>query len=264
MSEKGFLLFMFSSLTFRFITSIFTQRAYTKRILSEDYQSFLRKVFSVSANSNRHSAFEKFERRKTFFEKEFQSSGIDPNVKIIHVAGTKGKGSTVEYIASAIRNSYRVGVFTSPHLHTARERIKLNRNLISRFDFLQIGSAVWGDMQDKEWAVFFDYLLTMAIRYFGKMKVEYIVLETGIGGRFDSTNFVDKPSAVVITSISLDHQALLGDTVEEIAMQKAGIIKAGSNVFTPSSQLESVLKVISDQCQIVGAKLHIVPIERYC
>eukprot|EP01036_Dinobryon_divergens_P025195 gene25195-33719_t len=143
------------------------------------------------------------------------------------------------------------------------ERIKIGRNLISIFDFIRIGRETLSLFQTCEWRyVMFDKMLTAALTYFGESKVEYIVLETGIGGRFDSTNFFDHPAACVITSISLDHQALLGNTLEEIAWQKAGIIKPGADVFTVANQQESVIRIFRQECVKKNAKLHIVDANR--
>lgn len=179
------------------------------------------------------------------------------------MSGTKGKGSTVEYIASAFHGQgSKVGVFTSPHMHTARERIKIGRTLISKEDIVTLGQESLLEFKSKAWAVFFDYFLAMALKYFGKQSsLDCLILETGIGGRFDTTNFIDDPAAVVITSISLDHQSLLGETIEEIAWQKAGIIKRNSHVFTPASQLPGVLNVFRKQCEELQATLHIVTID---
>lgn len=139
-------------------------------------------------------------------------------VRFIHVAGSKGKGSTTEYIAAGLRSQgFRVGVFTSPHIHTARERIKIGKDLISKEDVVRLGSEVLEEMKGFEWLVFFDLFLSIAIKYFSERSLDYVILETGIGGRYDSTNFLDSPAACVITSISLDHQTLLGNTTEKIA-----------------------------------------------
>jgi folylpolyglutamate synthase/dihydrofolate synthase len=134
--------------------------------------------------------------------------------------------------------------------------------LLSREDIVRLGSQVINEMKDFSWTVFFDLFLAMAIKYFNEHNPDYVLLETGIGGRFDSTNFVDSPAACVITSISLDHQSMLGDTTEQIAWQKAGITKPGSAVFTASSQEAGVLAVFKRECEDKGACLHVVPVSR--
>jgi hypothetical protein len=120
--------------------------------------------------------------------------------KVIHVAGTKGKGSTCEYIAASLNAAgKKVGVFTSPHIHTARERIRIGRDLISMEDLTRVGQSSLSALSEKPWSVFFDIFLCAALFYFGENNVEYIILECGIGGRYDSTNFVDSPAACIIT-----------------------------------------------------------------
>jgi dihydrofolate synthase/folylpolyglutamate synthase len=185
----------------------------------------LDKLFTIKQydvkQSTRHTDL-LFNLRKKFlnqvFGNSFTTSKRAANCKIIHVAGTKGKGSTVEYIsAGLIGDKKNVGIFSSPHLHTARERIKHNRELISQSDMITSGTKALSLLEGLDWAVIFDQLLATSLVYFGMKDVDYIVLETGIGGRYDSTNFVDNPAACVITSISLDHQTILGDTIEEIA-----------------------------------------------
>lgn len=176
---------------------------------------------------------------------------------------TIGKGSTVAYLSSSISSAgHKVGVFTSPHLHTARERIKINGDLISKTAMTKYGTQAYELLADKSWVVFFDLLLATAILYFGNKEVDYILLETGIGGRYDSTNFLDYCDCAIITSISLDHQSFLGETVEKIAWQKAGIIKKNSIVFTPASQKSSVIQVLQKQCDELNAILNIIPADR--
>jgi dihydrofolate synthase/folylpolyglutamate synthase len=145
---------------------------------------------------------------------------------IVHVAGTNGKGSVVGKIAKALSFSgYRVGVFTSPHLYSIRERIAINEDKISEEDFTRYGEKIFSKMQELQLSMhFFEILTCMALEYFAKQRVDLVVLETGIGGLKDSTNFVT-PLLSVITSISEDHADLLGSSLEEIAFQKAGIIK---------------------------------------
>lgn len=235
--------------------------------VNNEYKDTLSKLFQVTNNPSRHrndkllSIDDIFLDRKKFFQSVFLSSFQNRNCpRVIHVAGTKGKGSTVEYIASGLRaNNNRVGVFTSPHLHTARERIKINKQLISKEDIVRLGCEALSVLESKSWTVFFDLFMYMAIRYFGEQNVDYIILETGIGGKYDSTNFLDNPVACVITNISLDHQAILGETLDLIALQKAGIMKRNCPVFTFAEQNEIVMKVFSSESERIGSILNIVP-----
>lgn len=238
--------------------------------IDSQYMTTLRNLFKFTFKApSRHSAtqlssIELFQLRKTFFLSNCFDNAVLKRAKIIHIAGTKGKGSTVEYISAGLRYSgeRRVGTFTSPHLHTARERIKVGTDLISKEDLIRFGEESLSLMAPISWSVFFDILVVLAMKYFREQKVDYIVMECGIGGRYDSTNFIDTSEVSVITSISLDHQALLGDTIEEIAWQKAGIIKRNGNVFTSEAQEASVLEVFKKQCKEMNATLHIVPVCR--
>lgn len=239
------------------------------KVLEKEYVSVLSRLFKPVKNSeSRHiitsqTTEDLFNARKKKIDELFQNNPFPSSCKVVHVAGTKGKGSTVEYISKGlIGNGRSVGVFTSPHMHTARERIRVGKSMISREDMVRYGEEALRCLNGFSWAVFFDLLLVAALKYFEDRKVEYMVLESGIGGRYDTTNFIGHPAACVITSISLDHQSLLGETVEEIAWQKAGIIKPNTHVFTPASQLPSVLKVFQEQCEIVKATLHVVPVDR--
>lgn len=198
--------------------------------------------------------------RQLFFRCLADRVGLTQHTKFIHVAGTKGKGSTCEYIAAGLRQSgASVGVFTSPHLHTARERIKIGKHLIPIPDFIRLTGVAYDELGSKCWVCFFDLFLCMALHHFGEHRVDYVVLETGIGGLFDSTNFLIAPCATVITNIGLDHQNILGNTIEEIAMQKAGIIKHGIPIFTPENQQPSVSDVIASTAMENNAPLHRVP-----
>ena len=233
--------------------------------LSSMYVSTLKRLFKATFKTpSRHSdsvqlsSLELFEARKSFYQKH---ATIRSKPQIIHIAGTKGKGSTVELIAAGLRShSSKVGIFTSPHLHTARERVKIGTQLISQNDLTRLGNEVLDCMSDISWVVFFDMFLLLAMRYFDEQDVKYVVLEAGIGGRYDSTNYIDTPAAAVITSISLDHQALLGDTIEQIAWQKAGIIKPHGHVFTSAAQNPIALEIIRQHCVDVHAYLHVVPV----
>jgi folylpolyglutamate synthase/dihydropteroate synthase len=237
---------------------------HVRQFAGSSYSDTLTELFNVTPKGQRNVDNDVTQARFSHFSSRFRSFGLQDRVKVIHVAGTKGKGSTVEYINSALTGcGYKVGVFTSPHLHTARERIKIGKQLINKDDFTKLAHISLADMKPLGWPVFFDFLLDVALQYFGQQQVDYVILETGIGGKYDSTNFVNAAAAAVITSISLDHQAILGDTVEEIAAQKAGIIKKHGHVFTSASQADGVLRVIQGKCDAQQAFLHKVPADRY-
>ena len=151
--------------------------------------------------------------------------------KILHVAGTNGKGSVCAYMqAVLLAKEKETGMFISPHLVEINERIKVNGEDISDAEFLDVFSHVKSVVTDMEeeglpHPSYFEFLFGMAMYAFRKADVEYIILETGLGGRLDATNAIRHPLVTVITSISLDHVEILGDTIEEIAAEKAGIIK---------------------------------------
>lgn len=151
------------------------------------------------------------------------------DLKCIHVAGTNGKGSTSHLIASILQsNGYKVGLYTSPHLKDFRERIRINGEMIAEedvVDFVQRNAPLWTDIQPS----FFEITVAMCFEYFKTHDVDIAVIETGLGGRLDSTNVI-QPVVSVITNVSLDHMNLLGDTVAQIAREKAGIIKANTPV----------------------------------
>ena len=152
------------------------------------------------------------------------------NYRIIHIAGTNGKGSTAHMLASCLqRCGYRVGLFTSPHLVDFRERIRVNGRKISRNYVLQwVADYRKNPLEDYE-PSFFELTSTMAFDYFAWRHVNVAVVETGLGGRLDSTNIVT-PDLSIITNIGLEHQQFLGNTVGEIAFEKAGIMKHGKPV----------------------------------
>ena len=152
--------------------------------------------------------------------------------KIIHVAGTNGKGSTCAFMNSILcRQGYSVGMFTSPHLVKVNERIKINGKDIA--DEKLLGAFVYARecvnkvmAEGGEHPSFFEYMFLVAMAAFKEAATEYVILEVGLGGRLDATNVVEKPAVSVIASVSMDHMEILGDTLEKIAAEKAGIIKA--------------------------------------
>ncbi|MEE1087323.1 MAG: folylpolyglutamate synthase/dihydrofolate synthase family protein [Schaedlerella sp.] len=166
-------------------------------------------------------------------------------MKVIHVAGTNGKGSVCAYLsAMLLSEGKKTGLFTSPHLVKLNERIVVNGEMISDENFLKAFEEVLCASEQMKknglpGPTFFEFLFGMAVCVFAKEKVEYAVLETGLGGRLDATNSVKKPVCTVITSIGLDHMEILGDTVEKIAAEKAGILKTEVPLVFVESSPES-------------------------
>jgi len=156
----------------------------------------------------------------------------DPHKKIrtAHIAGTKGKGSTATMLARMIEaNNYKVGLYTSPHVNSLHERITINGTEITQKDMLSLVNRLHGPiekMSKDDAPTFFEIMTALAFLYFKDKDVDIAVIETGLGGRLDSTNVI-VPDVVGITSISIDHQAQLGDTLDKIALEKAGIFKKG-------------------------------------
>lgn len=172
----------------------------------------------------------------------------DKNLKIIHIAGTNGKGSVCSYIDDILKKSgYKTGLFTSPHLVTIRERIQVDGELISREDFTQYFNKVYETARVNNLKLaYFDFFFGAAMLYFDKCKVDYVVLETGLGGSLDATNAVHNLLCCVITTISLEHTAILGDTIKKIAEQKAGIIKQGVPVvYADDNEASGVIEDIA-------------------
>lgn len=153
--------------------------------------------------------------------------------KIIHVAGTNGKGSVCAYLQSILRTAgFHVGMFISPHLETMRERILYDGEMIPQESFVKAFDLVReeSDRQKEKHPSFFEFLFLMGMCHFKEKEPDYIILETGLGGRLDATNCIAKPKLCVITEIGFDHMQYLGNTLVEIAGEKAGIIKSGTPV----------------------------------
>ena len=167
------------------------------------------------------------------------------DLKVIHVAGTNGKGSVCAYLDAMLRSEgKRTGLFTSPHLVKINERIAVDGAPLDDAEFARIFARVQkavGKMQNRGLShpTFFEFLLGMALCAFEEAGVEYAVLETGLGGRLDATSAVEPPLVCAITSIGYDHMQYLGDTLGEIAAEKAGIIRPGVPVFYAASSEES-------------------------
>lgn len=156
--------------------------------------------------------------------------------KVFHVAGTNGKGSTCAFLNSILLAAEkRTGLFTSPHLVKINERIKINGEDISDsqflMSFLKVQKVVEDLYKGEYIPTFFEYLFLISVVAFEENNIEYVVFETGMGGRLDATNIIEKPVASIITTVSMDHMEILGDTLEKIACEKAGIIKKDVPVY---------------------------------
>ena len=177
-------------------------------------------------------------------------------LRLIHVAGTNGKGSTCSILTKIlIDHGFKVGLYTSPHLKKFNERIQINNCQISDeyiANFFNKNRATINEIK----ATFFETTTAMAFNYFKDQVVDYAVIETGLGGRLDSTNVII-PKVCGITSISLDHTEILGDTVEKIAVEKAGIIKEGVPAFT-FEQKPSVLEILRKEADKKNSNLDII------
>jgi dihydrofolate synthase / folylpolyglutamate synthase len=170
------------------------------------------------------------------------------------IAGTKGKGSTAAMAESILRaGGYTTGLFTSPHLHTFRERIRVSGEMISEEELLRYVELIKSEAERIEGLTAFEIISAIAFRYFADKKIDMAVLEVGLGGRLDATNVVN-PAAAVITSISFDHTQILGNTLSLIAREKAGIIHPGSTVIT-APQYTEALESIEQVCRSNGAEL---------
>lgn len=170
------------------------------------------------------------------------------DLAFIHIAGTNGKGSTAAFLYAILREAgISAGLFTSPHLIDFTERIQLDGASIPKEDAARIGQMLL-DLELDVNPTMFDYALAMALLYFKERGCRLVVLETGLGGRLDSTNAIEAPLVSVITKIGYDHTAVLGETLEEIADEKAGILKAGTRAVLESQKPE-VLNVLLRRCR---------------
>jgi len=171
----------------------------------------------------------------------------------VHVAGTNGKGSVAAMIASVLTQSgFKTGLYTSPHLVTFRERIKIDAKMISKNDVVDGVQHIKTAAKQIEGLTFFDVWTALAFNYFARQSVDVSVIEVGLGGSLDTTNVIS-PTISVITSISIDHCGKLGDTVEKIAYEKAGIIKPGIPVVS-APQNDSVKSVLEKKAKEKGSK----------
>lgn len=190
------------------------------------------------------------------------------NMKVIHVAGTNGKGSTCAYLASMLSNGgYKTGLFTSPHLVKINDRFRINGEVMADEDFVISFEKVKAviDQAGADGLAhpsYFETLLLMGLDYYNRKNVDYLVLETGLGGGKDPTNCVQHPLACIITSISIDHVQYLGDTIPAIAGEKAGIIKPGVPIIY-DGHVKEAAEVIAARAKELGSASYALMPEQY-
>lgn len=206
-----------------------------------DYNSALNKIFSMH-QFNIKLGLERIN--------ELLSHLSNPHLglKYFHIAGSNGKGSTASFIASILMEAgYKVGLYTSPHFIKFNERIRINGKMIDDDYIAKFVNEIDPYIEKYE-STFFEITTALAFKYFNDNKVDYVILETGLGGRLDATNVVD-PLCSIITSISLEHTNILGDKIEDIAKEKAGIIKPGKDLFLGliPNQAEIIIKQIAGE-----------------
>ncbi|MBO4950763.1 MAG: bifunctional folylpolyglutamate synthase/dihydrofolate synthase [Clostridia bacterium] len=178
-------------------------------------------------------------------------------LKFVHVAGTNGKGSTSACIASILREAgYKTGLYTSPYINVFNERMQIDGEMISDGELCELCEYIkpFSDSMTDDPPTEFELITALAMEYFYRNGCDIVVLEVGMGGELDSTNVIDSPEAAVICAIDLDHTSFLGNTVEEVASAKAGIIKEGTSVALYDCE-KSVYDVFDSKCKEVGASL---------
>ena len=184
-------------------------------------------------------------------------------LKYVHIAGTNGKGSCAAMLASILRAAgYKTGLYTSPYLFRFNERMQINGRPIPDETLAELVTRIKpiaDAMEDHPTE--FELMTAAALLWYAEEACDIVVLEVGLGGRFDATNVIGAPEAAVIMNIGLDHTAILGDTVEQIAGEKAGILKPGCDAVL-YQQKESVMDVVREKCREVGAALHIADFSR--
>ena len=179
-------------------------------------------------------------------------------LRFVHIAGTNGKGSCAAMTASILKAAgYRTGLYTSPYLYRFNERMQIGGKQIPDDTLAELVTRIKpiAEAMD-EHPTEFELMTAAALLWFAEEKCDIVVLEVGLGGRFDATNIIDAPEAAVIMNIGLDHTAVLGDTVEQIAFEKAGILKPGTEAVL-FEQPENVTAVIRARCEELGVPLHI-------
>lgn len=237
-------------------TRILPQTIFTETETTAQYHDALRWLFSFA--TFQHKTADAYQASKLNLERMRAILGRlgNPHEKFqtVHIAGTKGKGSTAAICESILRAAgIRTGLYTSPHLHTFRERIRVGGEFISQAAIVEGINRLQAIQPDFPDAIVFELITALAFDYFARAGIEFAVLEVGLGGRLDATNVVT-PRVSIITSISYDHIAILGDTLAQIAREKAGIIKSGIPVVS-SPQADEARAVIEEVARGRGAEL---------
>ncbi len=179
-------------------------------------------------------------------------------LKTVHIAGTKGKGSTAMMLAKMMEaNNYKVGLYTSPHIESLHERISINGEQISEKEMVNLMNRLYGPIEKMKGdsPTFFEIMTSLAFLYFVEKEVDIAIIETGLGGRLDSTNVIN-PNVVGITNISIDHQHQLGNSIESIALEKAGVIKKGIPVVTVPQE-DQAMGVLRQHALSINAPLSV-------
>ncbi len=177
-------------------------------------------------------------------------------LKFIHIAGTNGKGSVCAMLSAVLKQKYKVGCYTSPYIEVFNERIQINGNNISESHLIKYTNIVKQAVEATGITpIEFEFITAMGFLYFSDQCCDVVVLETGLGGRLDSTNIIKNPLLCVICAIGLDHTSILGGTISEIAFEKAGIIKQGAPVVIYKNQHPDAVGQIQKMCSRVSAQL---------
>lgn len=177
-------------------------------------------------------------------------------IRFIHVAGTNGKGSTASALLAILAQAgYRVGLYTSPHLSCVRERFRIGASFISEEQFARHAAAIHGVLAGEQ-ITYFEFATALALLWFAAEKVDLAIMEVGMGGRLDATNVIT-PLVGVITNVSMDHQAYLGNTLAEVAAEKAGIIKPGVPLVAGVAADDS-RRVVEERCRQLAAPLYLL------
>ena len=177
----------------------------------------------------------------------------EQRLKVIHVAGTNGKGSvSVTLLTILSGTGYRVGLYTSPHLSSVRERFRINDNYISEEKFAELATRI-REVLGADKITYFEFTTALAFLWFAEEKLDLVVLETGLGGRLDATNIIT-PLVSIITNVSMDHEAYLGNTISAVAGEKAGIIKSGVPVVSAVKKGAGLAEVEA-KCKLEASKL---------